>query len=41
MTDTQFLTKLGQVPLRYHPGEAWQYSLATDVCGALVERLSG
>jgi CubicO group peptidase (beta-lactamase class C family) len=37
----QFLAKLGQVPLRYHPGERWQYSLATDVCGGLVERVSG
>lgn len=37
----EFLAKLGQVPLRYHPGERWQYSLATDVCGGLVERVSG
>jgi CubicO group peptidase (beta-lactamase class C family) len=42
-TDTMpaFLDKLSQVPLRYHPGEAWMYSLATDVCGALVEVISG
>src|SRR5689334_10027796 len=42
-TDTmaEFLDKMGQVPLRYHPGEAWMYSLATDVCGALVELISG
>ncbi|MBP7705370.1 MAG: beta-lactamase family protein [Caulobacter sp.] len=37
----QFLAKLGQVPLRYQPGQAWQYSLATDVVGALVQRISG
>jgi hypothetical protein len=37
----EFLDKLSQVPLRYHPGEAWMYSLATDVCGALVEVISG
>jgi CubicO group peptidase (beta-lactamase class C family) len=36
-----FLDKLGQVPLRYQPGTAWMYSLATDVCGALVEVISG
>lgn len=36
-----FLDKLGQVPLVYHPGERWMYSLATDVCGALVEVISG
>jgi CubicO group peptidase (beta-lactamase class C family) len=42
-TDTMqvFLDKLSQTPLRYHPGEAWMYSLATDVCGALVEVISG
>jgi CubicO group peptidase (beta-lactamase class C family) len=38
---TAFLDKLGQVPLRYQPGEQWMYSLATDVCGALVEVISG
>jgi CubicO group peptidase (beta-lactamase class C family) len=36
-----FMDKLGQVPLRYQPGTAWMYSLATDVCGALVELISG
>ena len=36
-----FMDKLGQVPLRYQPGERWMYSLSTDVCGALVERISG
>ncbi|NUQ56585.1 MAG: beta-lactamase family protein, partial [Dehalococcoidia bacterium] len=36
-----FVDKLAQVPLRYHPGERWMYSLATDVCGYLVEAISG
>jgi CubicO group peptidase (beta-lactamase class C family) len=36
-----FIDKLGQVPLRYDPGEAWGYSVATDVCGYLVQQLSG
>jgi CubicO group peptidase (beta-lactamase class C family) len=27
--------------LRYQPGERWMYSLSTDVCGALVEIISG
>jgi len=40
-TMMQFMDKLGQVPLRYQPGEQWMYSLATDVCGALVEIISG
>ncbi|MDZ7686002.1 MAG: serine hydrolase domain-containing protein [Gammaproteobacteria bacterium] len=40
-TLTSFMDKLAQVPLRYEPGERWMYSLSTDVCGALVEILSG
>ena len=42
-TDTaqSFLEKLGRVPLAYQPGTAWLYSLATNVCGALIEVISG
>jgi len=36
-----FVQKIGRVPLRYQPGERWMYSLSTDVCGALVEIISG
>ena len=36
-----FIDKLGRVPLRYEPGQAWAYSFATDVCGYLVQQLSG
>ncbi len=36
-----FVERLASVPLRYQPGEAWMYSLSTDVCGYLVEALSG
>ena len=35
-----FVGKLGRLPLRYQPGRQWMYSLATDVIGALVQRLS-
>ncbi len=36
-----FMEKLSKVPLRYEPGQSWMYSISTDVCGALVEILSG
>lgn len=35
-----FLEKIGQMPLRFDPGTQWMYSLASDVCGALVEIIS-
>jgi CubicO group peptidase (beta-lactamase class C family) len=40
-TRESFVQKLARVPLRYQPGERWMYSLSTDVCGALVEIISG
>jgi CubicO group peptidase (beta-lactamase class C family) len=36
-----FVALLGQQPLLFEPGERWNYSVSTDVCGALVERISG
>jgi CubicO group peptidase (beta-lactamase class C family) len=36
-----FVQKLARAPLRYTPGERWMYSLASDVCGYLIEALSG
>ncbi|MBE0610410.1 MAG: beta-lactamase family protein, partial [Dehalococcoidia bacterium] len=36
-----FIEKLALAPLRYQPGESWMYSFATDVCGYLVEAISG
>lgn len=35
-----FVKELGKLPLEFSPGEAWNYSVATDVLGAVVERLS-
>ncbi len=35
------MDKLGQVPLRYQPGEQWVYGLGHDVQAYLVEVLSG
>jgi len=32
---------LADLPLVYHPGTSWEYSVATDVLGRLVEIVSG
>lgn len=32
---------LAELPLVYHPGTSWEYSVATDVVGRLVEVVSG
>jgi CubicO group peptidase (beta-lactamase class C family) len=37
----QFVAALGQLPLEFSPGEAWNYSVSTDVLGAVVQRVSG
>ena len=36
-----FVAALAELPLEFAPGEAWNYSVATDVLGAVVERVSG
>ena len=35
------IDKLGDIPLMVHPGTRWIYSIAVDVQGYLVEKLSG
>ncbi len=35
------VNRLAQMPLNFHPGEAWEYGPATDVVGRLVEVISG
>lgn len=35
------LRRIASVPLLYPPGQAWGYSLATDVLGALIARVHG
>lgn len=39
--DDVFITELAQLPLEFDPGSCWNYSVATDVCGIIVSRLSG
>ena len=36
-----FVEALGKLPLEFSPGTAWNYSVATDVLGAVVQRMSG
>jgi len=38
---TNFITKLGKLPLKHQPGDAWTYGVNMDVLGALIERVSG
>jgi CubicO group peptidase (beta-lactamase class C family) len=33
--------KLADLPLKFSPGTRWNYSLSTDVCGYLVQLISG
>lgn len=35
------VSKLGQLPLKHHPGEVWEYSVSVDVQARLIEVLSG
>lgn len=36
-----FVAALARLPLEFDPGEAWNYSVSTDVLGIVVSRLSG
>ncbi|MGH9808089.1 MAG: serine hydrolase domain-containing protein, partial [Terriglobia bacterium] len=38
---TDMIDKLADLPLIYHPGMSWEYSVATDVLGRVVEVISG
>jgi len=37
----EFAERLGTLPLAFEPGERWHYSVAVDVTGLVVQRLSG
>src|SRR5437867_7639279 len=36
-----FIAKVGKLPLKHQPGEAFTYAINSDVLGALIERVSG
>ena len=41
MTGTEQVERLAKIPLLYQPGTTWEYSLASDVLGRVVEAASG
>lgn len=40
LSNTELSQRLATLPLAYTPGTIWEYSRATDVLGALIERVS-
>lgn len=40
-TMRSMIEDLAAIPLEFSPGEAWNYSVATDVLGYLIEKISG
>jgi CubicO group peptidase (beta-lactamase class C family) len=36
-----FIGELAKIPLLFDPGQHWNYSIATDVLGVVVERIAG
>lgn len=40
-TNAEMVDKLAKLPLAYEPGTRWEYSMSTDVLGALIEAVSG
>jgi len=40
-TNEQFVAKLAKMPLHFNPGDRWEYSVAVDVQGRLLEVLDG
>ena len=41
ITNQEMTARIARLPLMFHPGTKWHYSVATDVVGRLVEVLSG
>ena len=41
ITPDQFVTAIAKAPLVHEPGTTWEYSMAVDVLGRVVEAISG
>jgi len=37
----ELVEKVASIPLKYQPGEAWSYSIASDLQGVIIERIAG
>jgi CubicO group peptidase (beta-lactamase class C family) len=37
----EFVAELAKIPLQFDPGTAWNYSVSTDVIGAIIQRIEG
>jgi CubicO group peptidase (beta-lactamase class C family) len=37
----EFIAELAKIPLQFDPGTAWNYSVSTDVIGAIIQRIEG
>ncbi|HET9533725.1 MAG TPA: serine hydrolase domain-containing protein [Mesorhizobium sp.] len=40
-TNAELVSKLAKLPLQFQPGSIWEYSIATEVLGRVVEVVSG
>jgi CubicO group peptidase (beta-lactamase class C family) len=41
LTTAENMRRLASAPLAFQPGSSWEYSLSTDVLGAVVEKVTG
>ena len=41
MSGAEQVERLSKIPLLYQPGTAWEYSLASDLLGRVIEAASG
>ena len=41
LTLDEFVAALAGLPLEFSPGDEWNYSVSTDIVGAIIQRLSG
>jgi len=40
LSNAEFIKRLATIPLAYEPGTRWEYSVATDVLGLVVEKVA-